>query len=161
MLIAEPVLPGDFDLDGDVDGRDFLVWQRNTSVGDLADWQANYGVEMLAEVEDSPSRLPSVPEPSTLLVLGLGSLAMRMGRFWRCSRLGTPTAAEAASPAYFVCGLESSVAVCLIENPNFSPATKITRATAPAKNQVSPSTRIHRRFCITGSCRNSELRAYQ
>jgi len=35
--------------DGDVEGRDFLVWQRgyavpSQSVGDLADWQANYGV---------------------------------------------------------------------------------------------------------------------
>lgn len=29
--------PGDFDLDGDVDGADFLLWQRNPSVGDLAD----------------------------------------------------------------------------------------------------------------------------
>lgn len=32
--------------DGDVDGRDFLVWQRGespASAGDLADWQANYG----------------------------------------------------------------------------------------------------------------------
>ena len=32
---------------GDVDGRDFLVWQRGTSPvvggGDLADWQTNYG----------------------------------------------------------------------------------------------------------------------
>jgi hypothetical protein len=38
------------DGDGDVDGRDFLVWQRSSSAssqgvssGDLADWQANYG----------------------------------------------------------------------------------------------------------------------
>ena len=37
-------------MDGDSDGRDFLVWQRNVgpssssaSAGDLADWQANYG----------------------------------------------------------------------------------------------------------------------
>ena len=35
--------------DGDSDGRDFLMWQRNVgppssvSSGDLADWQANYG----------------------------------------------------------------------------------------------------------------------
>lgn len=34
---------GDFDEDGDVDGRDFLTWQRNPSVGNLADWQDNYG----------------------------------------------------------------------------------------------------------------------
>jgi hypothetical protein len=35
--------PGDFDGDGDVDGRDFLLWQRNTAVGNLVDWQNNYG----------------------------------------------------------------------------------------------------------------------
>jgi hypothetical protein len=36
-------LAGDFDADSDVDGRDLLVWQRNTAVGNLADWQTNYG----------------------------------------------------------------------------------------------------------------------
>jgi hypothetical protein len=40
---------GNFDADGDVDGRDFLVWQRGGSPGgvgsatDLAAWQSNYG----------------------------------------------------------------------------------------------------------------------
>lgn len=34
---------GNFDGDNDVDGRDFLTWQRNPAVGNLADWQANYG----------------------------------------------------------------------------------------------------------------------
>jgi len=41
-------LPGDFDDDGDVDGADFLSWQRGESLGgfnssDLADWEENYG----------------------------------------------------------------------------------------------------------------------
>lgn len=49
-------LPGDFDNDGDVDGRDFLLWQRDSSVGDLADWQANYGNTSLTSAA-------SVPEP--------------------------------------------------------------------------------------------------
>jgi hypothetical protein len=35
-------LPGDFDSDGDVDGRDFLTWQRDPSVGSLVDWQTGY-----------------------------------------------------------------------------------------------------------------------
>jgi hypothetical protein len=52
---------GDFDGDGDVDGRDFLVWQRNPSIGNLADWQANYG-------NGSLSAIHSVPEPSALLL---------------------------------------------------------------------------------------------
>ncbi len=42
------VLAGDFDDDGDVDGRDFLEWQRGNSPNqlsaeDLENWQANYG----------------------------------------------------------------------------------------------------------------------
>jgi hypothetical protein len=36
-------LAGDFDADNDVDGRDFLLWQRDTTIGNLADWQTNYG----------------------------------------------------------------------------------------------------------------------
>jgi hypothetical protein len=41
-------LTGDFDGDGDVDGRDFLAWQRGESAAplsstDLTDWQGNYG----------------------------------------------------------------------------------------------------------------------
>lgn len=48
-LEIEPTFsPGDFDEDGDVDGRDFLVWQQGgspnpLSSSDLADWQSQYG----------------------------------------------------------------------------------------------------------------------
>jgi hypothetical protein len=35
--------PGDFDGNLVVDGNDFLLWQRDPSVGSLADWEANYG----------------------------------------------------------------------------------------------------------------------
>lgn len=49
-------LIGDFDGDGDVDGRDFLAWQRGSSPtplssSDLTDWQGNYGAvaPMVAE----------------------------------------------------------------------------------------------------------------
>jgi T5SS/PEP-CTERM-associated repeat protein/autotransporter-associated beta strand protein len=70
--------PGDFDMDGDVDGRDFLVWQRGESpdplsAGDLADWQANYGANPLAS-----SR--AVPEPSCLLILWGTCLIMRTSK---------------------------------------------------------------------------------
>ncbi len=61
---------GDFDFDGDVDGRDFLLWQRggspnSLSAGDLADWQANYGTGSLAT-----SR--AVPEPSSAILFLMG-----------------------------------------------------------------------------------------
>jgi hypothetical protein len=62
VLHAVTTLPGDFDGDGDVDGRDFLIWQRNPSVGNLADWQTNYGQSTLFT-----SR--AVPEPSACVCL--------------------------------------------------------------------------------------------
>ncbi len=52
-------LLGDYDADGDVDGRDFLAWQQNTSVGTLATWQAAYGGGSLTAIV-------AVPEPGTL-----------------------------------------------------------------------------------------------
>ncbi len=55
-------IPGDFDQDGDVDGRDFLVWQRNTSVGSLSAWQANYGMP------GGLAASTSVPEPSAWII---------------------------------------------------------------------------------------------
>jgi hypothetical protein len=64
-------LPGDFDADGDVDGRDFLAWQRDPNVADLADWQNNYGMSSLAVVA-------AVPEPRGLaLLIGLVFLRRR------------------------------------------------------------------------------------
>ncbi len=64
--------PGDFDGDDDVDGRDFLVWQRGgspapLSTGDLATWQGAYGAPLVAAV--------SVPEPTSGILL-LASLAL-------------------------------------------------------------------------------------
>jgi hypothetical protein len=61
-------LPGDFNKDGSVDGRDFLVWQRNPGVGDLADWQTNYGTGTLVAAI-------AVPEPAALTVALLAGLA--------------------------------------------------------------------------------------
>jgi hypothetical protein len=61
-MLVPLTTPGDFDADGDVDGRDFLAWQRNPSVGDLADWQNNYGVGELASGA-------AIPEPASLALL--------------------------------------------------------------------------------------------
>jgi hypothetical protein len=72
-------LPGDFDLDNDVDGRDFLIWQRDTTVGALGDWQTHYGTgPLIAEAV-------VVPEPTTAaLVTMLALMAMpRQRRFAR------------------------------------------------------------------------------
>ena len=63
---------GDFDDDGDVDGDDFLTWQRGGSPNplsgdDLANWQSKFG-DPPALVADSTA----VPEPSALLLLIVG-----------------------------------------------------------------------------------------
>jgi len=63
---------GDFDGDGDVDGRDFLLWQRGGSPSpfspaDLAEWQGAYNGGLLSAV--------SVPEPSSLVLLSLTAAA--------------------------------------------------------------------------------------
>jgi hypothetical protein len=61
-------LPGDFDLDGDVDGDDFLFWQRNPNVGSLSDWETNYGLPV--------PPISVVPEPSSLALLTITILLL-------------------------------------------------------------------------------------
>lgn len=65
-------LPGDFNGDGEVDGDDFLQWQRGETdppldSDDLQDWRSNYGTP--------PATVRAVPEPSTAGLLGLSLLA--------------------------------------------------------------------------------------
>jgi hypothetical protein len=74
VAIWSDSLAGDFDEDGDVDGRDFLVWQRNSNVGDLADWSSSYGAGTLGAVT-------AIPEPSSLVMFLIAAygLAARIG----------------------------------------------------------------------------------
>lgn len=66
---------GDFNGDGRVDNADFMAWQRDPSIGDLADWTANYGSPVTSNVTN-------VPEPSTFLM----TLAFLTSRLRRRSR---------------------------------------------------------------------------
>jgi hypothetical protein len=63
------LLVGDFDLNGVVDGADFLKWQQDPTIGSLADWETNYG--MVASLSASSA---AVPEPNSLALLSLGGL---------------------------------------------------------------------------------------
>ncbi len=69
--LLEPTgLAGDFDDDGDVDGADFLAWQRGESLtpnspGDLAVWEANYGMVL----GGASALAAAVPEPSSMLLM--------------------------------------------------------------------------------------------
>ena len=74
------LLNGDFDIDGDIDGADFLKWQRGRSLNplsntDLAAWQSNYGT-----VAPFSTISVATPEPSAL---SLGVLFSIMSIFYR------------------------------------------------------------------------------
>ncbi len=75
-----PIIAGDFDSDGDVDGADFLAWQRNPSVGSLSDWQANYGAPLVAASQ-------AVPEPSASLLAVFAALSMLHLRYERIQKV--------------------------------------------------------------------------
>lgn len=61
--------PGDFDGDGDVDGADFLGWQR-TDPSQIAVWQSNYGTM------SSVAANGAVPEPTSIVLAGLALSAI-------------------------------------------------------------------------------------
>jgi len=69
-VLGVPELPGDFNDDGSVNGADLLQWQRNPSVGNLADWQANYG-SVASSVAASST---ATPEPSSVVLLVIFNL---------------------------------------------------------------------------------------
>jgi hypothetical protein len=90
------VLSSDHDLDDDVDGRDFLIWQRNfAQTGQNGDANSDYQVDDLDLVAwqsqygsiASTAQLVVVPEPSVGVVLSVSFLilwgfAMPRKRHW-------------------------------------------------------------------------------
>ena len=71
--LVEVTINGDFNGDGRVDAVDFLEWQKNPSIGSLADWQNNYGVV-------SEAATSAVPEPDTLVLLMCGVIGLQNRR---------------------------------------------------------------------------------
>jgi len=79
-IIPSTFLVGDFDVDGDTDGWDFLKWQRGEvssppSASDLAAWEANFGT-----VTPLLAASAAVPEPSGALMLLAGIVCVGMLR---------------------------------------------------------------------------------
>ena len=64
---------GDFDSDGDIDGADFLAWQRDdaTSAG-LTDWQNAY--------PSSVAAIGAVPEPTSIALLLVAGISVLVSR---------------------------------------------------------------------------------
>jgi PhoPQ-activated pathogenicity-related protein len=80
QIVSEPW--ADFDDDGDVDGSDFLMWQRGEvsnppSAEDLADWQTYFG----AVANSAAATSTTVPEPSSILLL-FSALTCILQRRW-------------------------------------------------------------------------------
>ena len=81
VVLSNFAVAGDFDHDGDVDGRDFLVWQRGgspspLSPGDLLVWQTRFGTGAAV------AAMGAVPEPGvgTLSLAALAAAASRRRR---------------------------------------------------------------------------------
>ncbi|MAT68289.1 MAG: hypothetical protein CMJ58_02080 [Planctomycetaceae bacterium] len=70
---TQTTLAGDFNADGNVDGADFFVWQRNPPIGSLAAWQLNFG--LVANEAASP-----VPEPASFGMAILSTLILAGSR---------------------------------------------------------------------------------
>jgi hypothetical protein len=80
-IIPSAFLVGDFDVDGDTDGSDFLKWQRGEvssppNASDLTAWEANYGT-----VAPLTTTSTAVPEPRAAILLLLGIAAILFRRY--------------------------------------------------------------------------------
>ena len=77
-VVYEPVLTADFDGDRDVDGADFLTWQRGLGTTTLQMWKEQFGL--------STAPAQAVPEPAAaVVVVWLLPVAMLFDRS-TCSR---------------------------------------------------------------------------
>jgi hypothetical protein len=79
-----PVTPGDYNRDGTVDTADYVVWRKGLGTtytqADYDVWRANFGQTVgSGGALPSVDPLPAVPEPSTALVVFVGSLALAGG----------------------------------------------------------------------------------
>jgi hypothetical protein len=81
---------GDFDSDLDVDGADFLEWQRLFGIvydaDDLTDWQNNYGSDINPLTAAVTSGASAVPEPSTVVLAVMGWTGLLAGRRGKTSK---------------------------------------------------------------------------
>ena len=82
IFVAETGLPGDFNGSGNVDGADFLFWQRNHGDTErLQIWEENYGAPDVGLAGFSAAL--AVPEPNTaflsLFMVALAALCRQRG----------------------------------------------------------------------------------
>jgi hypothetical protein len=95
LVVPDPAHPGDFDSDGDVDGADFVAWQTNFPLAsgatlgqgdadgdgdvdgaDFVVWQTNF------PFTPGPG-VSVVPEPGSIVIIGLAMPALLVVARWR------------------------------------------------------------------------------
>ena len=85
-LRVDPILDGDFDADGDIDGNDFLLWQRGespnpSSSADLAKWRNAFGAGTSVPAQVAGQAV--IPEPSSLILAAGCSVGALKWKFRR------------------------------------------------------------------------------
>ena len=98
VLFEGDVLAGDFDADGNVDGRDFLAWQQGISPeplsqSDLADWQNAYGQSVISATVGNPvaggsGLIAAVPEPTCCGLISIAVCLLGSCRRYAQQRMG-------------------------------------------------------------------------
>jgi hypothetical protein len=77
-------LPGDFDLDGTVDGNDYAVWRKTDGTqADYDLWRANYGRTAGSGSGAGLGGSANVPEPAAILLAVCGALSFMNRRIRR------------------------------------------------------------------------------
>jgi hypothetical protein len=113
LLLAEPAMPGDSDLDGSVDGADFLAWQRNSGVGELTDWRANFGTGASAAAQTA------VPEPTgATLRLALAVMSLSRSRRIQERRQHILKTQETPQRSIHNCGFGPSPKCSRLDDPS-------------------------------------------
>jgi hypothetical protein len=77
-LVANSVLPGDFNHNGRVDAADYVVWRKTDPTNQSAynTWRSHFGQPSGGGSASSMADTQTAPEATSLLLLGVGSLSL-------------------------------------------------------------------------------------